>query len=109
MTAAQRTTDDAFQDVLLERTGLRLFGGRAVSLLGNLKASQAMFTDFQTVSSPAGIKEMRQAAAASGDVPGATVGATSTGEVRVSTTVSPWLRSSVRTPLGSKRTVSRPK
>ena len=55
----------AFHELLLERTGLRLLGGRAINLLANLKTNEAMFGDFQTIKDDSGIQEMRAAAAAS--------------------------------------------
>ncbi|MBI3543589.1 MAG: chloride channel protein, partial [Deltaproteobacteria bacterium] len=54
-----------FHEMLLERTGLRLLSGRAVSVLANLKTSEAMFDNIETISETAGIQEMRAAAAAS--------------------------------------------
>lgn len=55
----------AVHEILLERAGLRLLGGRAASVLATLKTREAMTEKITSITERAGIQEMRVAASAS--------------------------------------------
>ena len=54
-----------FHELLLERRGIRVIGGRAANVLARLKTGDAMHSDIVTVRESASIQELREAVAAS--------------------------------------------
>lgn len=62
---ARATRIKPFHELLLERRGIRVVGGRAANVLARLKTGDAMHSDIVTVRESASIQELREAVAAS--------------------------------------------